>query len=313
MSISANKTSHTSGFLRLSTASIVKKLELSENALIDGHTHSSASDGTQSPRELMWAAARAGVAVLALTDHDTLAGWVEAAAAVSETGVGLIRGVEISAARGRHTAHILGYLPDPTHPDLLAIFRQMQQTRVERLKIMVTRLQADYPKISWQFVVEQAADQNVPLGRPHLADALIEAGYYLDRDAAFVDALSYRSPYYVHYQAPDIVHVVAAIRAARGVPVLAHPRSVRRARSLTESELVEMVDVGLWGLEQRHRENSAAGKTELTVLAQRYGLELTGGSDYHGSGKPNQLGENTLSVYQLEYLAANGAIPVLLP
>lgn len=280
---------------------------------IDPHTHSNASDGTDSPSALMRKAASIGLDVLGLTDHDTTAGWEEASQMVAETGVSLLRGIEISAAFERRSVHVLGFLFDPNSAELTAMFDQLHEARLARLKEMVVRLKADYPKLTWQLVREQAASESVPVGRPHLADAFISLGYYPNREAAFDDVLSSRSPYYVHYRAPDCVSVTRAISAAGGVVVLAHPYSSRRSRPLTEEVLAQLVEAGLWGLEQRHREHTPADREYVAAVAARFGLQLTGGSDYHGLGKPNQLGENGISGEQLEALVARGKLPLVTP
>lgn len=146
---------------------------------IDLHTHSAYSDGTDTPAELMEKARQAHLDVVGLTDHDTYAGWDEAAACVERTGVSLVRGVELSCAREGITVHLLGYLPDPTNEALLAVQRRATESRLTRAQKIVERLAEDYP-ITWE-QVRALAPEDGPVGRPHIADALVEIGAFPDR------------------------------------------------------------------------------------------------------------------------------------
>lgn len=183
---------------------------------IDLHTHSSASDGTDAPADVVAAAAAAGLDVVALTDHDTTAGWDEAAVAARAHGIALVRGTEVSARSRGISIHLLSYLQDPTHPALLAELDRTRRARLDRARLIVERLAADHP-ITWQDVLEQSQDA-VVVGRPHIADALVARGVVPDRDAAFVDLLASRGRYHVPHHAPEAVVAVQAIRAAGGVP-----------------------------------------------------------------------------------------------
>ena len=162
---------------------------------IDPHTHSAYSDGTDTPAQLLAVAAQAGLDAIALTDHDTTAGWDEAVAAVADTGVSLIRGAEISCSSSGITVHLLAYLFDPTSPGLVENLRRTREDRETCAQRMVERLSADYP-IAWEDVLACAPDGG-PVGRPHIADALVAAGAFPDRNAAFVKALHPSGPYYV--------------------------------------------------------------------------------------------------------------------
>lgn len=279
--------------------------------MIDLHTHSRASDGTDTPAGLMAAAARAGLDVVGLTDHDTIAGWNEAAAAVAATGVSLVRGTEISCTAGGVSVHLLSYLHDPADAALAAGFADSRRHRTSRAEAMVARLAHDLP-ITWQDVLAEAAP-GATIGRPHIADALVRLGLVADRGEAFAGVLRTDSPYYVRYRAPAAVDAVVAVRAAGGVPIMAHPRASVRGRVVSDAVICEMIEAGLAGLEVDHRDHTAAERDELAALAARHGLLRTGASDYHGAGKPNRLGENTTSPEVLAAIVEQGRIPVVAP
>ncbi len=256
---------------------------------IDLHTHSSCSDGTDSPEQLMVLAAQTGLNVIALTDHDTFAGITAASKMVPECGVTLVPGVEISTSHQGITAHLLAYLPDLKSQVLPDLFEKNVQARQQRMREMVQRLSADF-NISYQAVAEQAGSS--PIGRPHIADLLVKAGYFPNRSAAFEQVLATSSKYYVHYQAPDTIYAVEQVVKAGGVPVLAHPRAGgRQRRFLSAATIVELKAAGLFALEAYHPEQTSAEQEEVVQIAQDLGLAVTGSSDYHGSGKPNKLGQ----------------------
>lgn len=259
----------------------------------------------------MAAAARAGLDVVGLTDHDTTAGWAEAAGAVATTGVSLLRGIEISCSASGITLHLLAYLADPTDPGLTAALERARTSRKERSRQMVERLAQDFP-ITWEDVCAQAGGDTV--GRPHIADALVAVGCFPDRSAAFAGPLATSSPYYVHYWALDPVLACELVRGAGGVPVAAHPRAGRRQRRLVpDSVFGQMADAGLAALEVAHPEQNVAERAQAAALAARYGLAVSGASDYHGSGKPNRLGECLMDPALLEQICAEGALTLLTP
>ena len=279
---------------------------------IDPHTHSACSDGTDSPTELMAQAARAGLDVVGLTDHDTMAGWEEAAAAVPATGVALLRGTEISCAAGGVTLHLLSYLHRGDDPALGEAFAHARTSRDTRAQRMVERLGEDYP-ITWEDVVTQSSGAHT-IGRPHIADALVAAGSFPDRNAAFAGPLATVSPYYVHHWALDPVEACRLVRAAGGVPVAAHPRASSRQRRLVPDEVfAEMAEAGLAALEMHHRDQTPEQREQVRILAQRLGLGLSGASDYHGTGKPNRLGENLMAPELLEQIVDEGALDLVKP
>lgn len=269
---------------------------------IDLHTHSNQSDGTQTPVELMRAAADTGLDVVALTDHDTTRGWGQAARAVRDTGVTFVPGIEISCASDGISVHLLGYFIDPLNAALLAELERTRASRRTRAQRMVERLGPD-TGLTWAQVQEQSGE-DVTVGRPHIADALIASGVVASREEAFASYLSSRSKYHVSHYAPDPAHAARLVRAAGGVPVMAHPFAAARGRTVEVDVIERMVDAGLAGLEVHHRDHSAEAIGRGLQLAERLGLLVTGSSDYHGLGKVNDLGENTTSPEVFEQLVA---------
>ena len=280
---------------------------------IDLHTHSNVSDGTEAPGAVMASAAAAGLDAVALTDHDSTAGWGEAAEAARTLGLIFVPGMEVSCRTADGiSVHVLSYLHDPSHPGLLAEIAKSRSARVSRAERMVERLAEDYP-ISWDDVQEQVAP-GATIGRPHIADALVAAGVVPTRSAAFAGILTGRSRYFVAHYAPDPAHAVRLIRDAGGVPVFAHPEASARGRVVGERTYLEMIDAGLAGLEVEHRDNPQDGRVYLRRLAAEHSLLVTGSSDYHGTGKPNLLGENTTSAEVLERITELGTgTPVVRP
>lgn len=264
---------------------------------IDLHTHSSASDGTQSPAELVAEAAAVGLTTIALTDHDTTAGWAEAAEAARREGIGLVRGIEISCSRDHRSIHLLGYLPNPDDPRLAIELARARDSRVGRMDRMVARMAADGIPVTIAEVRAQVAP-GATLGRPHLADALVAKGVVGDRDEAFRDFLHDASPYYVGHYAPDPVSAVRLVREAGGVPVLAHPFALRTG-TVTDDLVAEWVEAGLGGIEAHHRDHDRADVERALRLADQHDLIVTGSSDYHGAGKLNRLGEHTTDAREL--------------
>ncbi|SDK80887.1 hypothetical protein SAMN05216282_1143 [Cryobacterium psychrotolerans] len=271
---------------------------------IDLHTHSSVSDGTESPSQLIRAAAAAGLGTVALTDHDSTAGWPEAARMAGEVGITLIRGMEFSTRERFTSVHLLAYLFDPSDAGIVAETARIRAARLTRAEQMVERIGADY-ELTWDDVLAQTTE-GATVGRPHIADALVARGLVLTRSEAFAGILHWEAGYYQPHYAPDPLFAIRLVRAAGGVPVLAHPATRGLAHMLPEKRLAEMVEAGLFGLELEHRENEPAAKVRLYELAAKYGLAVTGSSDYHGTGKPNRLGENTTSSEVLEQIIEQG-------
>ena len=271
---------------------------------IDLHTHSSVSDGTETPTQLVRAAVEAGLGTVALTDHDSTAGWHEAFAAAAGTGLTVIPGMELSTNWGPASVHVLAYLFDPNNGDIVAETARIRDGRLHRAEQIVERIAADYD-LTWDDVLAESSN-GTTLGRPHIADALVRKGFVPNRTAAFESILHWRGGYYVKYYAPSPVEGVRTIVAAGGVAVLAHPVTSNKYRPMDDTVIRQLVDVGLFGLELDHRDNTVEGKARLRTLAKKFGLELTGSSDYHGQGKPNRLAENTTSPEVLAKLVARG-------
>jgi 3',5'-nucleoside bisphosphate phosphatase len=271
---------------------------------IDLHTHSSVSDGTQTPAQLIAAAVDAGIGTIALTDHDATTGWREAFDAASGTGLTVIPGMELSTNFGPASVHILAYLFDPDDRAIVEETARIRSGRIHRAERIVERISGDYA-LTWDDVLAQSSDGGT-IGRPHIADALVARGHVANRSEAFESILHWRSGYYEKYYAPSPTRGVEMIVAAGGVAVLAHPATHGRAPMMSESNVRELVNAGLFGLEVYHRDNTEAGKVRLLQLAERFGLAITGASDFHGGGKPNQLGENTTSPEVLAAIVAAG-------
>lgn len=268
--------------------------------LIDLHTHSTESDGTCSPSELLAQARAAGLDVLAITDHDTTASWQPAEVAALHTGVSLVRGTEVSAHLGSISVHILSYLHDPTFAPLATELARIRTDRKNRARNMVARLNADLG-LTWEDVMAQTGGGTV--GRPHIADALIAQGLASSREEAFSRYLHPAGPYYVRHYSPDARQAIALIQEAGGVAVFAHPGARCRGEVASDDDIGELAAIGLAGLEVRHRDNDGAEQERLCRIAKNFGLLRTGASDYHGSGKVNRLAENTTELRVLQEIA----------
>lgn len=275
---------------------------------IDLHVHSTASDGTLSPAAVVVAAAEAGLDIVALTDHDTLAGWAEAFSACPP-GLTVVPGLELScvyAASGQRpiSVHLLGYLVDPEHPALVTELARLQAERSRRGELIVEKLVAAGFPITWERVQEFANGGSV--GRPHVGRALVEAGVVASVDEAFVELLAAAGPYYVRKADLDAVAGVQLITAAGGVAVFAHPAAGRRGRVVDEAAIAVLAEAGLAGIEVDHPDHLPAERDSLRVLAAELGLLATGSSDFHGSNKVNRLGECTTSPSAYGDLMAGG-------
>ncbi len=257
----------------------------------DLHTHSTVSDGTQPPEQVVASAREAGLDVVALTDHDSTAGWEPASRAARELGIRLVPGMEISCGTDGVSVHLLSYLHDPDDAELRAEVDAARASRLHRAERMVELLGRDVD-LTWSDVERHVAE-GATVGRPHIADALVSRGVVRDREEAFAGLLASRGPYYVRHYAPDPVLAVRLVVAAGGVPVMAHPMARRRGRVVGDDVIEAMAQAGLAGLEVHHRDNDEAGRAHLLDLARRLDLLVTGSSDYHGAGKPNRLGEHT--------------------
>lgn len=274
--------------------------------MIDLHTHTTASDGTDSPFALVKKALATGVTTLGVTDHDSTAGWEEAITAL-QPQIQLALGAEVSCLTADGiSVHMLGLLFDGEDEQLQQMLSDCRDTRLPRMRKMVALLQADGFDISLEDVYQAAPDQ-ATIGRPHLADALVAKKIVATRDEAFADLLHNESKYYVTHAAPTPADAIATIKRAGGVAVIAHPFASRRGQILTADTFQDLVVAGLDGIEVHHRDQNAAEQQVLTEIARELHLVTTGASDYHGTGKLNAMAENTTHPAQWEALEARAS------
>ncbi|MER8008938.1 PHP domain-containing protein [Streptomyces sp. NPDC094149] len=277
---------------------------------IDLHTHSTASDGTDTPAELVRNAAAAGLDVVALTDHDTTRGHAEATAALP-AGLTLVTGAELSCRVDGVSMHMLGYLFDPEEPALLAERELVRDDRVPRAQGMVARLNELGVPVTWEQVRRIAGDGSV--GRPHVATALVELGVVATVSDAFTpEWLADGGRAFVEKHETDPFEAIRLVKAAGGVTVFAHPGASKRGRTVPEATIAEMAAAGLDGIEGEHMDHDPDTRARLRGLARELGLLVTGSSDYHGSRKTCVLGEYTTDpeVYGEITRRATGAFPV---
>jgi predicted metal-dependent phosphoesterase TrpH len=282
---------------------------------IDLHTHSSRSDGTDDPADLVRIAAAAGIDVLALTDHDTTAGWAEATKAKPD-GLRLVRGAELSCVSpdgrgGRVSVHLLAYLFDPEHPAVVTEQTRLRAERRVRLVKMVTRMAEDgYPVDPATFLDRFPPD--LPAGRPHLARALVDEGVVGSVNEAFQSLLNNSSRYYLPRADTPVDAAIEMITSAGGVCVFAHPLARRRGRVVELSVIADLAGAGLAGVEVDHPDHDAPDRATLRGLAAELGLVATGSSDYHGTNKTTPIAAETTDPEMFERLVAGAtAIEVL--
>ena len=269
--------------------------------MIDLHAHTTCSDGTDSPLALVKKAAASGITVLGVTDHDSTSGWTEATSAL-HGNLQLALGAEVSCLTSDGiSVHMLGLLFDGENQALQQLLSDSRDTRIPRMKKMIENLQAAGYEISLEDV-QAATPDGATVGRPHLADALVAKKIVKSRDEAFTDLLHNDSPFYVSHFAPTPEDAIKAIRVAGGVAVIAHPFASRRGQTLDANAFAPLVAAGLNGIEVFHRDQSADERLQLLAVASELGLVVTGSSDYHGTGKLNQLGENTTAQAEWERL-----------
>ncbi len=260
---------------------------------IDLHTHSNASDGTDSPAELVRTAAAAGLDAVAITDHDTTVGWAEAEAACPP-GMRLVRGAEFSCVSpsGRDeppcSVHLLGYLFDPEHEAIVAEQARRRESRVSRLETMIERMSADGYPVDVPSVFAHLPEGG-SAGRPHLARALVSAGVVGSVGEAFGTLLNPSGPYYVRSSNTPIETAIDMIRAAGGVAVFAHALARRRGRVVEPRVIADLAARGLGGVEVDHPDHAPSDRELLRGLAARHDLLTTGSSDYHGRNKTTPI------------------------
>ena len=284
---------------------------------IDLHAHSTASDGTDTPAQLMAAAAAAGVDVVALTDHDTTTGWDEAVGSLP-AGLRLIRGAEFSCVApdgrgGRVSVHLLGYLFDPDSSTIVAEQARLRDEWRARLHTMATRMAADGLPVDPDAVLG-GLPPDAPAGRPHLAQALVSAGVVGTVDEAFHRFLNFGGRYYLDRADTDVRTAIRMVRDADGVAVLAHPMARRRGPVIEHAVIAELARQGLAGVEVDHPDHADADRAALRDLAGELDLVITGSSDYHGTNKAVSLGQQTTepeSLERIEQLATRSRVAMV--
>jgi len=288
--------------------------------LIDLHIHSKNSDGDDTISELVPKIAEAGISVFSLTDHDRTDGWVEARELANQHGLSFIPGVEITTKayfpgvkpRGMH---LLAYLVDPDHPVLSDYLRQNREARDVRIRKYIDNLAVDYSGLTYELVVS-GAQEGSTLGQPDIANALVKLGEFESAPEVWKSGvLGKKSKYYVGTATPNVIDVIAAVRDAGGVPVVAHPMA-RNEETEDEPQtqfkiehFEELVEAGLLGLETNHTEVTADRKVIFDAFAKKHGLITTGSSDYHGLKiKPhNPLATRTTELDQLKRILELGS------
>ncbi len=280
--------------------------------LIDLHTHSNASDGTDSPSELIDKAISKGLDLIALTDHDTVGGWDEATTALkkheSNSKLKLVLGSEVSCQGEDGTSiHMLGLLFDPNYTPLISEFEKTRENRVTRMSRIISRLNEAGIEITIEEVNAQKRG-DATLGRPHLADALVARGHVASREEAFNIFLHNGSKFYINHYSPSPEVAIRLIKEAGGVAVIAHPLASRSGRKIDLETLNQLIKAGLDGIEVDHRDHNEMERSELMRLAIEHNLVVTGSSDYHGTGKMNQLAEFTTHPEQWERLEAKAKV-----
>lgn len=280
---------------------------------IDLHTHSTASDGTDAPAELVRAAARAELDVVALTDHDGTSGLAAAAAALPR-GLTLVPGLELSAVaqEGERPIplHVLGYLVDPADEALRAECATIAASRVNRARAIVQAMVDDGHDVRWERIERHTTGV---VGRPHIASELVRAGLIRDVGEAFTAAwIGAGGRYYRTERKIPVFEALRLVQDAGGVPVFAHPGASARGDTVSADTIAAMAAAGLVGIEVDHPDHDDVERAELRSLAADLGLLVTGSSDYHGGRKSTRLGENLTApeVYEAIVAAGRGSRPI---
>lgn len=269
--------------------------------MIDLHTHSNFSDGTDTPTALLNKALAAGLSTIALTDHDTVAGWDEAKNHL-RPGLSLVLGSEISCQTEEGMSiHMLGLLFDSENQPLAEVMAKTRDNRFGRMAKIIERLNKAHFEITMQDVEEQLSE-GATLGRPHLADALIAKRYFNSREEVFKEVLNNNSPFYVAHYSPTPEEAIGLIKGAGGVAVIAHPMSSNPGKAVDTNLFASYVAAGLDGVEVFHRDHSVQNQILLAAIADEFNLVKTGSSDYHGNGKLNKLAEYATEPAEFEKL-----------
>ena len=277
--------------------------------MIDLHTHTTASDGTDKPFEMLQNARKAGLTVVAMTDHDSIEGWREVRSNRDQIppGLTIVPGAEVSTrTQLGMSVHIVGLLFDAKNAQLAKLLSDTRDDRIPRMEKMIEKLQVAGYQVTMEDV-EEVKPVGATLGRPHLADALIKNGIVASRDEAFAELLHNNSQFYVSHWAPSPVEAIKAIAAAGGVSILAHPFAEKRGAVLTFGEVTELAAAGLNGIERNKRDQDEAAHSKIDQLSSEHNLIKVGSSDYHGSARANQLGEEQTPLDLWENLASKAS------
>lgn len=271
---------------------------------IDLHTHSTASDGQLRPSEVVRFARQLGLTTLALTDHDTTDGVTEAQRAGADLGMEVIAGIEINSEGEHGDAHILGYFVDPSEPRLQEQLEAIRDARVGRAKGMLKKLAEMGMPLEWNHVMAMAGDA-VSIARPHVARAMVQAGYVASTQEAFDKYISNDGPAYVNRLRLTMSEAIGLIHGAGGVAVIGHP-----AHSKLVHLIPLLVQAGLDGVEVYYPFHTPEQQAELLEMAARYNLVVTGGSDFHTLADPSHamLGSVEVPVDVVDRLKARLAL-----
>ena len=259
--------------------------------MLELHTHTTYSDGTLTPKELLEVAATTGVKALAITDHDTLAGWDEAINAAIPYNIEIVPGVELSTVHNGRSLHILGYYPQRE------LLEQPLGERLAGRKSRAKKMVAKLAEMGYALKLPKL-EGNMALGRPHIANAMYQAGYVTSPSEAFERFIGEDGPAYVHYEKFSATEGINLLKACGAVPVWAHPYLFRGGK--VEEVLLELVAAGLMGIEVYHPHQSSSKINKLIQYCRAYNLLVTGGMDYHGpSSQELKSQQYTLNKFQL--------------
>ena len=258
--------------------------------MLELHCHTTYSDGRLTPTELVNKAVLSGVRALAITDHDTLGGWEEAIAAAESLPIEIVPGVELSTVYNERSLHILGFYPQES------LLKEPLSERLAGRKRRAAKMVANLREMGYDLELPELSG-NMALGRPHIARAMLEAGYVRSMKEAFARFIGEDKPAYVHYEKFSSQEGIELIKACKGIPVWAHPYLFRGGK--VEDVLPELVDAGLMGIEVYHPDCSPSQQQKLLGYCQHYGLLATGGTDYHGEVPGKAKIKNQLNHFQL--------------
>jgi predicted metal-dependent phosphoesterase TrpH len=265
--------------------------------MIDLHTHSTASDGKLSPSELIAYAAKVGIEVIALTDHDTLSGLQEARQEAERLGIEFIPGIEISAEYDPGSMHMLGYFVDPEDEDLMETLAWLRGGRDDRNRIILKKLADLGCPLEWDEVASLAEGET--MGRPHIANAMLARGYVATFNEAFDRYLGKGAAVYTDREKMTPERAIEKILQSRGLPVLAHPQTLSLSDEDLSDLLARLASFGLSGVEAHYYSHSREETALYCALAEKHGLLVTGGSDFHGPGMIETrlgIGKGTLNI-----------------